>query len=977
MLPTLIILAVLVGAFLIFVGFYTDWLWYKSVDYSSVFTKQLTVRAGLFLVFFAVMAGAVIAVGWWAYRTRPPFRSVSLEQQSLDRYRLALEPYRRLLLVATAFFFGLFTALSAASQWRTFLAFWYRTPFGQTDPQFHMDIGFYTFTLPALRFLLTVAMSIVLVCLAVAMVTQYIYGGVRLQTPGERTSAAARTQLSILIGIFLLLKAIAYWLDRYELVNGKFWEVNGAGFTAIHAVLPAKNILCVIALIASILFFVNAFRSSWTLAWLSFGLVVVSSVVIGGIYPALVQQFTVTPSQSVKENPYIQRNIDATRTAYGLSNAKVPPGYNPTAAPSVREVRKAKGTIQNVRLMDPAVITATFDQLQQIRGYYTFTDPLDVDRYTLNDTPQEDVVIAPRELNLDGIPAQQSNWINDHTVYTHGYGLVAAYGDRATSGGEPVFVESNIPSTGQLTIDQPRIYFGEQSPAYSIVGGPAGSTPQELDRPDDTSATGQKNYTYTGKGGVPIGSLFNQLAYAVKFQEGNIILSDQVNSQSRILYVREPRQRIQRVAPWLTLDGDPYPAAVDGRIVWIVDGYTTSDAYPYSQQAQFGQVTADSLQAQSNTTVAQQGGINYIRNSVKATVDAYDGTVTLYEWDSTDPVLKTWEKAYPGTVKPKSDISTDLMAHLRYPSDMFKAQRETFAQYHVTTASAFYGGQDVWKVPDDPTSTAQVPQPAYYLTLQMPDSTTPTFSLTTTFSPSKRETLAAFMAVNSNPQDPNYGQIEVLQLPRDTTIPGPTQMQNNFESDPKVSEQLSLLRKGGSEVDLGNLLTLPVGRSLLYVEPVYVRSASTTGAYPLLRYVLTSFGSSVGFEPTFADSLASSLGSSPGGTGQPGGGQGTAREQLVQALIRANDAYAAGQAALAKGDFAAYGEAQKALAAALKDAEVAARDLGVQAPAVPGSGTTPSPSPTPSASSTGPTATGWWDGRLGGPPDLVDRRGLT
>ena len=277
----------------------------------------------------------------------------------------------------------------------------------------------------------------------------------------------------------------------------------------------------------------------------------------------------------------------------------------------------------------------------------------------------------------------------------------------------------------------------------------------------------------------------------------------------------------------------------------------------------------------------------------------------------------------------------------------------------------------------DPTSTAQVPQPAYYLTLQMPDSTTPTFSLTTTFSPSKRETLAAFMAVNSNPQDPNYGQIEVLQLPRDTTIPGPTQMQNNFESDPKVSEQLSLLRKGGSEVDLGNLLTLPVGRSLLYVEPVYVRSASTTGAYPLLRYVLTSFGSSVGFEPTFADSLASSLGSSPGGTGQPGGGQGTAREQLVQALIAANQAYTDGQAALAKGDFAAYGEAQKALAAALKRAEQAARDLGVQAPAVPGSGTTPSPSPTPSASSTGPTATGWWDGRLGGPPDLVDRRGLT
>ncbi len=459
--PTLIILAVLISLFLIFVGFYTNWLWFKSVGYTSVYTKQLKVRALLFVVFFLLMSGSVAVVGWWAYRTRPPFRSVSLEQQSLDRYRLALEPYRRALLFAVAGFFGLFTALSAASQWRTFLLFWYRSYFGQQDPVFHLDDGFYVFTLPTLRLVLTIAMSVVLVCLLVAVVTQYIYGGIRLQTPGaERTSAAARTQLSILIGLFLLLKAVAYWLDRYALVDGKFWQVNGAGYTAIHAVLPAKNILCAVALIAAIMFFVNAFRSSWTLAWLSFGLVVVSSVVIGGIYPALVQQFTVTPSQSVKEQPYIQRNIDATRTAYGiagcpsdtssvpLSCTNVPPGYNPTAAPTVREVRKSKGTIQNVRLMDPARITATFDQLQQIRGYYMFTDPLDIDRYTLNSHPQEDVVIAPRELNLDGIPSTQQNWINEHTVYTHGYGLVAAYGDRATSDGQPVFVEKNIPRRG-------------------------------------------------------------------------------------------------------------------------------------------------------------------------------------------------------------------------------------------------------------------------------------------------------------------------------------------------------------------------------------------------------------------------------------------------------------------------------------------------------------------------------------------------
>jgi uncharacterized protein len=983
-LPTLIILAVLISLFLIFVGFYTNWLWFKSVNYTSVYTKQLKVRALLFFVFFLVMSGAVVLVGWWAYRTRPPFRSVSLEQQSLDRYRLALEPYRRGLLFAVAGFFGLFTALSAASQWRTFMLFWYRTPFHQTDPVFHIDIGFYTFVLPTLRLVLTIAMSVVLVCLLVAVVTQYIYGGIRLQTPGaERTSAAARTQLSILIGVFLLLKAVAYWLDRYALVNGKFWEVNGAGYTALNAVLPAKNILCAVAFIAAIMFFVNAFRSSWTLAWLSFGLVVVSSVVIGGIYPALVQQFTVTPSQSVKEQPYIQRNIDATRTAYGIADAKVPPAYNPTSAPSAKEVRNAKGTIQNVRLMDPARITDTFDQLQQIRGYYMFTDPLDIDRYTLNGNPQEDVVIAPRELNLDGIPATQQNWINQHTVYTHGFGLVAAYGDRATTDGQPVFVESNIPSTGLLTIDQPRIYFGEQAPSYSIVGGPPGSTPQELDYPDDSSTTGQRNYTYTGSGGVPIGSLFNQIVYAVKFQESNIILSDQVNSDSRILYVREPRQRIQEVAPWLTLDGDPYPAVVDGRIVWIVDGYTTSDSYPYSQQAQFGQVTADSLQLQSNTNVTQAStSLNYIRNSVKATVDAYDGTVTLYEWtpngQPVDPILQTWEKAYPGTVKPYADISKTpgLMQHLRYPEDLFKAQRDIYSQYHVQDASAFYGGQDVWRVPDDPTATSPVPQPAYYLTLQMPKSLEATYSLTTTFSPSKRDTLAAFMAVNSNPLDPLYGTIEVLQLPRDTTIPGPSQMQNNFESDPKVSEQLSLLRKGGSTVDLGNLLTLPVGNSLLYVEPVYVRSSSTTGAsYPLLRYVLTSFGSSVGFEPTFPGSLATVLGTTPGGSGQQQH-HGTAQQRLVQAIIDANQAYADGQAALAKGDFAAYGQAQARLAAALKRAESAAQELGVTPPSTPGSGST-SPTPTPSGSTSSPTAAVRHGQGGRSPPDLVGASGLT
>jgi uncharacterized membrane protein (UPF0182 family) len=936
-----------------------------------VFTKQLWVRGMLFLVGFFLMAGVVVVIGWWGYRTRPPFRSVSLEQQSLDRYRVALEPFRKVLLFGLAVFLGLFTGLSAATQWQTLLAFWYRTSFGQKDPQFHMDIGFYVFTMPALRFILTLLMSVVLVSLAVAAVTQYLYGGLRLQTAGERTTPAARQQLSILIGLFLLLKAAAYVLDRFELLDGQFWNVNGAGYTAVNAVLPAKNILFVVALIAAGLFFVNAFRSSWSLAFLSVGLMVVASVVIGGIYPAMVQQFSVGPSQSVKEALYIQRNIDATRQAYGMANVIVPnQKYDPQEVGTPADVKASKGTIQNVRLMDPARITPTFQQLQQIKGYYTFNEPLDVDRYTLNGRPQTGVVVAPRELNLAGLPDTQLNWINEHTVYTHGYGLVAAYGDQATSGGEPVFVEKNIPTQGQLNIAQPRIYFGEQTPTYSIVGG---GTNQELDY---SGSTGQTNFTYDGLGGVPIGSVFDQLVYAVKFQEGNILLSDQVNSSSKIIYNREPRQRVQQVAPWLTLDGDPYPTVVNGRIVWVVDGYTTSGTYPYSQQAQLSQVTTDSLQTTGSINATQAPAtVNYIRNSVKATVDAYDGTVTLYEWNpdgSSDPVLQTWMKAYPGVVQPYASIPAALKSHLRYPEDLFKAQRQIWSQYHIGDASTFYGGQDVWKVPNDPTvgTSSEVPIPPYYLTMQLPGTDVTNFDLTTTFSPAKRETLAAFMSVNSNPDDLNYGQITVFQLPQSTNIPGPFQMQNIFEADPTVSAELSLLRRGGSDVELGNLLTLPVGKAILYVEPVYVRASSGTSSYPLLKYVLTSFGSRVGFQPTFAGSLAQALGTpiSPGGNGNPGAGTGSARERLVQALNLASQAYADGQAALAKGDFAAYGEAQKRLAAALKQAQNAAAQLGVAPPTSPGSSGSPTPTPsgTASTATSGPSAAGLVVGA--GPP---------
>ena len=453
----------------------------------------------------------------------------------------------------------------------------------------------------------------------------------------------------------------------------------------------------------------------------------------------------------------------------------------------------------------------------------------------------------------------------------------------------------------------------------------------ELDYPDDSSANGQKNTTYAGTGGVPVGSLINRLVFAIKYQEQRIVLSNLINKDSKILFVRNPRDRVAKVAPWLTLDGDPYPAIVGGRIIWIVDGYTTSAGYPYSKKTTLSGATTDALTANSSSITAQTDtSINYIRNSVKATVDAYDGTVSLYQWDTSDPVLKTWSKAFPNTVKPKSAISADLLAHVRYPEDLFRVQRDILSSYHVTTASAFYGGQDFWRVPTDPSTFGgnAGAQPPYYLTLQMPGATKPSFQLTTPFVPvGGRQNLSAFASVISDP-GPDYGKISVLQLPRSTNIAGPSQVASNFEAKPVVANSLSLLRQGGSDVVLGNLLTLPVGGGLLYVQPVYVRATANTASYPLLQKVLVSFGDQIGFDDTLKGALDQVFGGNSGtSTTTTGpsttGGTGTKSQALANALQSAQQAMSDAQAALAKGDFAAYGAAQDRLKSAIAAAVAA------------------------------------------------------
>jgi len=656
-------------------------------------------------------------------------------------------------------------------------------------------------------------------------------------------------------------------------------------------------------------------------------LLVISSVLIAGLYPAAIQNFQVKPSESSKEAPFIQRNIESTRAAYGLEDVTVT-DYQATLSTSSGQLANDAATIANIRLMDPNVLSATFRQLQQIRPYYSFPESLDVDRYTVNGV-KRDVVVAVRELNIQGNPSR--NWINDHLVYTHGFGFVAAYGNERDADGKPSFTVGNLPPTGTLGKFEPRVYFGENVPDYSIIGGVKTDTPVEFDYPDDASANGQKNYTYSGSGGVPVGSLLNKVVFALKYQEQRILLSSLINKDSKILFERNPRDRVSKVAPWLTLDGDPYPALVDGKILWIIDGYTTSAGYPYSRQTSLSNATADALTTNS-ASISAQGNktVNYIRNSVKATVDAYNGSVTLYQWDEKDPVLKTWSKAFPGAITPKSEISKGLLDHIRYPEDMFRVQRDILSSYHVKTAAAFYGGQDFWRVPRDPSTFGgnASAQPPYYLTLQMPGAKTPSFSLTTPFVPrGGRENLSAFAVVNSDP-GPDYGKISVLQLPRNTNIAGPSQVASNFEAKPDVANSLSLLRRGGSDVVLGNLLTLPVGGGLLYVQPVYVKATSNTSAYPLLQKVLVSFGDQIGYDDTLKGALdqvfGGNSGTNAGNTTTSGTTGTTSNTSLANSLASAKKAYADGLAALSKGDFVEYDKAQKRLKSAL-DAAISAQ----------------------------------------------------
>jgi uncharacterized membrane protein (UPF0182 family) len=862
-----VIVGVIVAFFLItlFASLFTDRLWYSSVGYSRVYDTMLWTRVGLFAGFGLVMAAAVAGNMVIAYRARPFYRPDSPEQTGLDRYRDAVTPLRTLLLVSVSGVIGLFGGVAANGQWRSFLLWANRVPFHSSDAYFHKDVGFYVFTLPWLHFVVGYAIAILVLSSLAAAVVHYLYGGIRLQATQDKMSGTATVQLSVLVGLLLLVKAFGYWLDRYDLVTSG-GLVTGMGYTDQHAVLPSRNILVGVALICAVLFFLTTWRRTWLLPGVGVSLLLITSILLGLIWPAFVQHFQVSPTEADKESPYIQSNITASRAAYDL-NGIVAKHYK-NARATAATVRQLIDETTSVPVVDPSLVKKAFEQTQQAQSYFSVADLLDVDHYQI-DGRDRAVVLGARELDQAGIDPKDQNWSNLHTVYTHGNGIIAAFGnqrppDDSAETGQVQWAQGQDPGQDSLQKStgpfENRIYFGENSPGYSIVGK---ASPDAANVELDLSPTGaQTSTTYNGGGGVSVGGFFNKLMYAVKFGDSNFLLSGRVGSDSQVLYYRNPAQRVEKVAPWLTLDSDVYPAVVDGSILWIVDGYTTTDHYPQSQRTSFSDMTSDSLTQPSGVQTLPTDQINYMRNAVKATVDAYTGQVTLYAWDESDPMLQAWRSAFPDTVKNKDQIPPDLMNHLRYPEDLFKVQRYQYARYHVTNPSDFFQGNNRWAVPQDPNSPDNSQAPVRMYT-RNPVTGLPMWSLTSNYVPRNKTNLVGFVAVDSDAASSDYGKIRVEEPP-DENVPGPGQVASTLLTNPRITRKTQSFRLGDATPSYGNLLTVPLSSGLMYVEPVYAsRIQSDSASLLTLRYVLVSYNGKVGIGDTLVHAITDMAGGSP------------------------------------------------------------------------------------------------------------------
>jgi uncharacterized protein len=912
-------------------GFYTDYLWFDSLNQTGVWRGILGAKLSLALIFmvgFFLLAWTNLLI---ADRIAPPYRLAGPEDELLERYHDIVDDRMGWLRIVICVLLAIIAGSGVSSEWNSWVLFTNGGDFGIEDPQFHNDIGFYVFRLPFLSFLVDWLFASLLIVIIVTAVAHYLNGGVRVQPPSPRVTPQVKAHLSVLLAVLALVKTADYWLQRFELTTSTRGIVDGASYTDVRAQLPALNLLLLISLCAAALFVVNIFRRGWTLPAVAVGLWMFVAVVAGGIYPQYVQRFQVQPNESARERPYIQRNIEATRAALGLADVTTQRFQPQTNAADV-QLAGAEPTVRNIRLWDPAARLSgqTFEQLQRIRNFYNIND-VDVDRYAIDGQPTQ-VNIGVRTINPDGVPGD--SWEAAHLAYTHGYGVVMAP-SNASEGNEPQFVMGDIPQRDVegITLDQPGIYFGEDLDGYIVVD----TNRDEIDFQDAEGET--QTTTYTGDDGVQADSLVRRAAFALRFGDLNPLISDFMTDDSRVVYVRDVIERVTKLAPFLHADTDPYPVVVDGQVQWIVDLYTTTSRYPYAQMADTDQVASAS---------GLDRRFNYVRNSVKATVDAYDGTVTFYVMDDEDPIINAYRDAFPDLFS-EDRLPQELEAHLRYPEDLFRVQTAAYARYHLDDPDDFFNQDDAWRVARDPGTAgadpstqvtneqgqvtgAQAPRIApYYQLLQLPNesgevSPQAEMALMRPFVPfsedDRSQLLTAFMAARMDPG--HYGELVVYQMPSGNLPDGPGIAAATIQADETVSELESLLGRGGSEVLYGNLLLVPVDNAPLYVQPFYVVPEAETRQLPQLERVIAAFGDDVVIEDTLQEALVALFGERvatqerpgaegeqppPDGEGEPPPEEGgTAADEAARLLAEADRLFAQADAALREGDFATFGQ---------------------------------------------------------------------
>jgi len=898
-----VILLIIFGANRIAV-FATDLMWFSERGYRDVFITVLASRIGIAALFTLVLAlfiGANLSV---ARRTRPFIVPTTPQQAQIQRVRDAVDPYLPWVIAAVSVLFALTSGAAVGAQWQTFLLFINGDAvIGTVDPQFGRDLGFWLFQLPLWSLLQTWAFTSLILTILLSAGAHYVLGAIRPEA-AEKVTRAAKVHLTVLVSAAVAVRGWGYWLDRYDLNFSSRGTVTGASFTDVNAELPALYILMGVAVVAIVILIVSLRREGLLLPGASLALLVVASIVLQGLYPAVVQRVRVDPQELAREREFITRNLAATRDAFGLDEVVREP-FSIRNDLSERDVRENDITLRNVRLWDPEVLETTYSELQSLRPYYEFRD-VAIDRYVI-DGELRQVMLSTRELSR--LPQSADTWQNRHITFTHGFGIVASQVNTANAEGQPVFISSNIPPVGDEEVVpsvQPGIYFGENAnPVYSLVRTNA----EELDF-EDPETQQQITTEYAGRGGVAIDSFSRRLAFALRFADYNLILTNLLNEESRIIFNRQATQRVQLVAPFLELDSSPYPVVIDGRVKWIIDGYTTSVAYPYSERRQL---------VLGNRAVT----VNYVRNSVKAVVDAYDGDVTLYVVDDEDPIVRAWSRAFPGLMQPFGEAPEAIVQHFRYPQDLFRLQSELYSIYHIPEADAFYNRADEWDIPADPAfaanqsgaglqqlANARRLQP-YYLVMRLPGEDTEEFVLIQPYLARERPNMVAWLAGRSDGD--NLNKLFAVRFPSDQQVLGPLQAQARIEQDDEISAYITLRSRDGSNVIRGNMQVLPIADSILYVQPLFLENPQAR--IPELARVAVVMGERTAFDRTLSGALGQLLNirvpdSITGDEGQdvePGElGPGEAEDETVADLARRmNEAFQRANELGQAGDFVA------------------------------------------------------------------------